>query len=328
MKKKKEGSRSAGFLAFLWREVSRQRESGHIGVANNYTSAGRSFRRFLALRLADDVSFRQLTPTLVCDYEAWLLSAGLCRNTCSFYARSLQSVYHKAVRRGLTGDGAPFRDVYRGVARTVKRAVPPEEIRRISSFDVGRALAGCGRCPGRPGFERRRRALEFARDMFVFCFCARGLTFVDLAFMRKTDIAGGVLTYVRRKTQRPIEVRVEPLMQAVIDRWPSATPYLFPILPPHPGADRLYRSYRYALARHNRMLRELGDMLGGLRLTSYVCRHSWATAARRCGVPLTVISQSMGHESERTTEIYLKSLDCSVIHEANSELLSNVFKRS
>ena len=69
----------------------------------------------------------------------------------------------------------------------------------------------------------------------------------------------------------------------------------------------------------------LGGMLGGLKLTSYVSRHSWASAARQQNVPLSVISQSMGHDSEKTTEIYLKSLECNVINKTNHDLLNHVF---
>ena len=170
--------------------------------------------------------------------------------------------------------------------------------------------------------------LEFARDIFIFCFCARGLTFVDLAHMRKTDISGNSLAYVRHKTKQRIEVQMEPMMQAVIERYPSDTEYLLPILTKTGSLEAVYQQYRYALGRYNASLDMLGGMLGGLKLTSYVSRHSWASAARQQNVPLSVISQSMGHDSERTTEIYLKSLECNVINKTNHELLNNVFRKA
>ena len=90
----------------------------------------------------------------------------------------------------------------------------------------------------------------------------------------------------------------------------------------------VYQQYRYALCRYNVCLDMLGRMLGGLKLTSYVSRHSWASAARQQNVPLSVISQSMGHNSEKTTEIYLKSLECNVINKTNHDLLNNVFRKN
>ncbi|MBQ9675971.1 MAG: tyrosine-type recombinase/integrase [Bacteroidaceae bacterium] len=106
------------------------------------------------------------------------------------------------------------------------------------------------------------------------------------------------------------------MMQEIIDRYPSKTVYLFPILTETENSAKMYQQYRYGITRYNSCLKQLGEMLGHLKLTSYVSRHSWATTAHRQHVPLPIISQSMGHDSERTTEIYLKSLEGGVIHRA------------
>ena len=144
--------------------------------------------------------------------------------------------------------------------------------------------------------------------------------------MQKSNIVGGMLTYVRRKTKQRIEVQMEPMMKEIIGRHPSETDYLLPILTKTGDKEAVFQQYRYALSRYNAHLDTLGEMLGGLKLTSYVSRHSWASAAHQLQVPLSVISQSMGHDSEKTTEIYLKSLECNVINKANHDLLANVFK--
>ena len=134
------------------------------------------------------------------------------------------------------------------------------------------------------------------------------------------------MTYVRRKTKQRMEVRVEPLMQTIIDRYPSDTAYLFPILTDTDDHRKVYQRYRYAITRYNYCLRQLGEMMGNLKLTSYVARHSGATTAHRQNVPLPVISQSMGHDSVKTTEIYLKSLEGNVIHQMNHKLINQVFR--
>ncbi|MBO7067135.1 MAG: site-specific integrase [Bacteroidaceae bacterium] len=327
MKEKVQKS-GKGFLVFLNSEIERQRQNGHISVANNYASAARSFSRFLKTRKKADASFRKMTSLLVSDYEAWLQTCGLCRNTTSFYIRALQSVYHKAVRQGLTEDRRPFCGTYRGVARTTKRAINASEVCLLSTLDIRSALLSTGDYENGKRLDNMQYQLEFARDIFIFCFCARGLTFVDLAHMRKSDITGGQLVYVRRKTRQRIEVQVEPMMQAVIDRYPSDSDYLLPILTKTDNMEAVYQQYRYALGRYNASLGTLGMMLGGVKLTSYVSRHSWASVARQQHVPLSVISQSMGHDSERTTEIYLKSLECNVINKTNHDLLNNVFRNA
>ncbi|MCR4922155.1 MAG: site-specific integrase [Bacteroidaceae bacterium] len=327
MKPKENDNRRTGngFLAFLNSEIERQRHNGHISVANNYSSAAHSFSRFLKTMRKADMTFRRMTPRVISDYEAWLQTSGLCRNTTSFYIRALQSVYHKAVRMGLTDDLRPFSGTYRGVARTSKRAIDMSEVYHLSTLDIRSALLSIGDYGKGKRLDHMQRQLEFARDIFIFCFCARGLTFVDLAHMRKSDIIGNLLVYVRRKTKQRIEVQIEPMMQAVIERYPSNTDYLLPILTKVGNMEAVYQQYRYALGRYNANLDMLGMMLGGLKLTSYVSRHSWASAARQQHVPLSIISQSMGHDSEKTTEIYLKSLDCNVINKTNHDLLNNVF---
>ncbi len=316
-----------GFLAYLNCEIEHQRQNGHISVANNYASAAHSFSRFLRTKSKADISFKKMSSQLVADYEAWLQTCGLCRNTTSFYIRALQSVYHKAVRKGITEDCYPFCGTYRGVARTVKRAIDATEVCQLSTLDIRRALLDNGDYGKGKRLDHMLHQLEFARDIFIFCFCARGLTFVDLAHMRKSAISGNLLVYVRRKTKQRIEVQVEPMMQAVIERYPSHTDYLLPILTKTGNLEAVYHQYRYALGRYNACLDTLGTMLGGLKLTSYVSRHSWASAAYQQHVPLSVISQSMGHDSEKTTEIYLKSLECNVINKTNHELLNSVFHR-
>ncbi len=318
----------AKFIAFLNEETEHQRQNGHISLANNYASAAGSFSRFLQTKGKTEISFKKITSLIVSDYEAWLQTCGLCRNTTSFYIRALQSVYHKAVRQGLTEDMRPFSATYRGVAKTSKRAINASEIYQLSTLDIRGALLSSGEYGNGRRLDNMQHQLEFARDIFIFCFCARGLTFVDLAHMRKADISGNLLVYVRRKTKQRIEVQMEPMMQAIIERYPSGTDYLLPILTKTGNPEAVYHQYRYALCRYNACLDMLGRMLGGLKLTSYVSRHSWASAARQQNVPLSVISQSMGHNSEKTTEIYLKSLECNVINKTNHDLLNNVFRKA
>ncbi len=324
MKQKAQNHRKK-FISFLSDEAQRQKDNGHISLFNNYTSARNSLARFLRTRNKTDVHLHKITHTLMSDYEAWLQNHGLCRNTTSFYIRALQSVYHKAVRQGLVQDRQPFSTTYRGVARTNKRAIDAADVCQLSKLDIRHALLSSG-CysPGRR-LDNMQQQLEFARDIFIFCFCARGLTFVDLAYMRKSDITDRQLVYVRHKTKQRIHVQVEPMMQAVMDRWPSDTDYLLPILTKTGNPHTVYHQYRYALGRYNSSLDTLGSMLGGLKLTSYVSRHSWASAAHQHHVPLSVISQSMGHDSEKTTEIYLKSLECNVINQTNHDLLNSIF---
>ena len=75
----------------------------------------------------------------------------------------------------------------------------------------------------------------------------------------------------------------------------------------------------------NRKLKEIGKMIGvPLPLTVYVARHSWASVTKKKNVPIAVISERMGHDSEMTTQIYLASLDAAVVDKANSMILNSL----
>lgn len=315
------------FLEYAFAEAGRMKQLNRIGVAKNYANSARQLQKYLAMLGKKDVSFYRLHNRLLRDFEDWLHLHGVSKNTSSAYMRSLHTIHRRAVEQGLS-EGNPFAGIYRGIAKTRKRAIPMADIRRISTFDVRTALGDKykeenKKAAGRR-FDKVVEKFEFFRDIFVFCFCARGMTFVDLAYLRKTDISAGIITYNRRKTGQQLHVRIEPQMQQIIDRHPSPSGYLFQILNDNHDDRRTYKTYSSALSLYNKTLKQLGEMMS-LPLTSYVCRHSWATAARQQNIPLHIISQSMGHDNEKTTEIYLKSIEDIQIDQSNRSLLDAVF---
>lgn len=164
-----------------------------------------------------------------------------------------------------------------------------------------------------------------ARDMFLFSFYTRGMSFIDMAYLKKTDLRNGVLSYRRSKTGQTLSVQWESCMQQILDHYPSRgdSEYLFPIIR-HSLSDKR-RQYKNSLARINRNLKELGRVIGlSAPLTMYVARHSWASIAHSEGIPLSVISEGMGHDNEKTTQIYLASLEHSVVDKANRKILKLV----
>ena len=105
---------------------------------------------------------------------------------------------------------------------------------------------------------------------------------------------------------------------------PDGYIYLLPIINPS-GEVEPRRQYIYAAHRINRHLKAIGNRLGlSIPLTMYVSRHAWASIARSKNVPLSVISEGMGHDSEHTTRIYLASLDTMAIDRANSKILKSL----
>lgn len=292
-------------LAFFREQIDFLTACNRLGTAINYRRAAAALAGFLR---DGDLRFSEFTSQFVEVYNDYLLRKGMVRNSLSFHMRILRAVYNKAVRRGYVEQSFPFRDVYTGIDRTRKRAVGEEILSRLLHLDL----------TGRP-------TLAFARDLFLFSFYTRGMAFVDMAYLKRSDIQAGVIRYARRKTGQLLTVRVEPCMQAIIDRYADrvrSTPYLFPLLREEPPATT-FRRYKTELRAYNARLAQLAALLDLEQgLSSYTSRHSWATMARNHQIPLSVISAGMGHTSERTTRIYLASLENGWIDDANRTILA------
>lgn len=287
-------------FTFMQAQVERLRLAGKNRTAETYAATLRSFRRF---RQGEDVRLEQVTPELMEAYECYLRASGLTPNSTSFYARILRAVYNRAVEQGLVEDCKPFKHVYTGVDKTVKRALPFELLKEIKALDL-----------------RERPTLAFARDMFMLSFYLRGMSFIDMAFLRKSDLRSGYITYRRRKTGQQLIIAWTEDMQDILNRYPSnPTEYLLPIIT---GDAINYRNVGYNI-NHN--LKRVAAMIGiSVPLTMYVARHSWASAARQLGIPISVISEGMGHDNEATTRIYLASIDTRVVDRANQLILASL----
>lgn len=271
--------------------------------AEIYRCALNSLKRFLP---DSDIALDDIDAPLMKRYEHFLHNRGLTPNTTAFYLRVTRTIYRLAVRQGLTTDRHPFDYVATGHATTVKRALPIDVISRIARLDNLTPLQ------------------LLARDLFLFSFYTRGMAFVDMAYLRHSDISNGTLTYHRHKTGQQLTVRWEQQMQDIVDRHPNGNAdYLLPIIRRNNGRER--GQYRHCHRIVNQQLRTIGQRLGLHQpLTTYVARHSWASIARTMDVPIGIISEAMGHTSEHTTRIYLKSLDTERLDSLNRSIIQAV----
>lgn len=164
--------------------------------------------------------------------------------------------------------------------------------------------------------------LDFARDMFLFSFYTRGMSFVDIAYLRKKDLSKGILSYRRRKTGQQLFIRWEKCMQEIADKYVTKhSEFMFPIINLRVKTD-MRKQYINMGNKVNKSLKIIGNILMQPRpLTMYVARHTWASVARSKNVPISIISEGMGHDSEKTTRIYLASLDNIAVDKANSLIL-------
>ena len=289
---------------FMQSVITQLQQLGKQRTIETYRATLRSFMQF---REGKDILLEEINSDIMLMYEAYLRKRGVTKNSTSFYMRILRAVYNRAIEKELTPNRNPFKQVYTGIDKTIKRAIRLKTIKQIKNLDLS-----------------LHPSLDFARDMFMFSFYTRGMSFIDMAYLKKQNLSNGILSYRRRKTGQQLFIRWEKCMQEIVDKYynPQST-YLLPIIKPLNGDERT--QYQNAMSLVNRKLKIIGRMVDiQLSLTMYTARHSWASVAKDKNIPISVISEGMGHDSEMTTQIYLASLDNAVVDKANAQILKEL----
>ncbi|MDR3047417.1 MAG: site-specific integrase [Bacteroidales bacterium] len=287
------------FFPFIKYLIKKLKSENRAKTASVYEVAQRSFSRF---RYGEDVMIEKIDSVIIGRYETYLKQNGVSSNSISCYMRALRAIYNQAVQRGLTVSKNPFKDAYTGIEKTSKRAVNEDVITALIRLDLS-----------------EYSNLQLARDLFMFSFYTRGMSFIDMANLRENNLKNGYLVYARSKTKQVLTVKIEKCIEEIIERYKDLTinDYILPIY-----SEQRYDYNRY-LRTYNKRLERISEMLNMEKpLSSYVSRHSWATIALRKGISVQIISEGMGHENEKTTRIYLASLDQSVIDNANARIIA------
>lgn len=304
LKREKELSQKF-LLRFFIEQINLLKDCGQFGTANNYYRAYKMLSLFLQ---GQDIHLTRLNVKWIEQYNEFLLKRKLKRNSISFYMRILRAIYNKAVRLGFVEGSPIFQNVYTGIDSSKKKAISEKTVHQIKNLNL-----------------EYDRNLEFARDIFLFSLFTRGMAFVDVVYLKKTNIQNGNICYTRHKTGKYLSIKLEPCMIEIINRYGNKTdgsPFIFSFLKECTPQEN-YRQYKSALRVYNNRLRKLSMILKlEFFLSSYTARHTWATLARNNNIPISIISAAMGHSSERTTQIYIDSLDNSLIDNANNQILS------
>lgn len=303
----KKADSKPSFFNYIKKQIDELRQLGKNGTALNYERALNSFSSFMN---GSDISIPCVSKQLVWQYNIYLSGRGLKRNSVSFYMRILRAIYNKAAKQKLTEQNFPFADVYTGIDKTRKRAVDESAIKCLYKLNLQDAR------------------LSFARDLFIFSYCAMGMAFVDMAFLKKEQIHDDYIDYTRQKTGQRIRVKLHHQTKALIDKYKdTGSPYVFPIIKSS-VRQKAYDEYVKGINEYNKHLKKLEAYLPcNTHLSSYTARHSWATIAHNThNLPVAVISAGLGHTSEKTTQIYLAEFDNSVIDNANKKITAALEK--
>ena len=301
---------------FVNSEVERAQQEGRFKIASNYLTAARSFTKFIG---RSNWYFSDMTEEMLKHYQRWLQGHNISMNSCSAYMRALRAIHHRALP---SLNMNPFSKVFTGRTKTEKRCISQTEILQLKAL------------PLQPG-----SSLSFARDIFLFSFYAMGMPFVDIAYLKKSQLRNGCIYYARHKTGQQIQVALLPAMLEIIMRYEQGdSEFVFPILSdkvedsvssPSVSSPSVFaqqhRQYTARLRQYNYNLHQLSKMLGLAKpLSSYVVRHSWASIAYLHHLDISLISKALGHTKSSTTFIYIKSLFDTDLFEANQSLMQDL----
>ena len=288
--------------------IAQLNDEGRLGYALSVQQVCNSLLKYKGHL---DIYFSEIDVNWLKAYESWLRCCKLADNTIGIRFRTLRAVYNLALAEGLVkADCYPFKKykVSKLHKETAKRAITKEQVKQVIDYDVSGA----------------RFYKKLAVDMFAFSYLMGGINFTDMAFLTDKNVEGGRLVYVRQKTKKLIMLPLQEKAVEIMNRYRSSQrKFIFPILDERERTLRQIRNRIYdVLDNVNGYLKEIGKELGvELKISSYVARHSYATVLKRSGVSTSVISESLGHSSERVTQIYLDSFENKQLNDAMKNLL-------
>lgn len=285
------------------------KEQGRLRYAGMYEVSHNSFIKFYNGSL--ELPFNDIDVVWLKKYEAWMLKQGLAINTIGTRVRHLRAVFNMAIEHHIIDKECyPFHSykVSKMSQSPPKRAMSKADIQRVIEYQ------------GKTDMERLAIAL------FTFSYFTAGINFIDMAMLKHENIVDGKLCYIRAKTKKQIIIPLQEKSKEIISNYSASSAnrsdHIFPILSAYhqSGVQKANRLHK-VLAKINRALKHIGEELDlPIKLTTYVARHSFATVLKRAGVSTSIISESLGHSSEKITQIYLDSFENSQIDEAFSHL--------
>jgi site-specific recombinase xerD len=286
--------------------IANLKKENRIRYAGMYEISYNSFIKFNGHL---DMPFSDVDVAWLKRYEAWGKAQNLSLSTISTRIRHLRAVFNLALlEHAIKSDCYPFHiyKVSKLNRATAKRALTKEDIRRIIEYE------------GKSPME------SLAIDLFTFSYICAGINFIDMAKLKHSNIQDNQLSYNREKTKKLIIVPLQDRALQIIEKYRNGkSAFVFPILSNfHKTEIQVANRLHKLLAKINRHLKEIGKELDlPIPLTTYVARHSFATVLKRAGVSTSIISESLGHSSERITQVYLDSFDNEQIDKAMKSLL-------
>lgn len=293
--------------------IDRLEKTNRIGDATVKKDLLRSLKKFTDNK---DLAFSDINYSFLLKYEEDFLQRGVSENSISVYMRTLRAIVNLAIKEEHCNQSDYAFNTYK-ISKlntdTQKRAINKEEMLKIINFD-----------------SEINSSEWHSKNYFIFSFYNIGMNFRDLAQLKWSNILYNRIMYKRSKTGKNFDIKIQPRTQAILDLYSkgneNSDDYIFPILNPeiHKTPQSKVDRIKKINKRVNKDLKEIAKSVGikaTHSITHYVARHSWASIQKQNGIGTSIISESMGHDSEKTTSIYLQSFVNDVLDEANENLI-------
>jgi integrase/recombinase XerD len=292
---------------FFESEIKRLTGEERLGYAATYQSTLNCLKNFTGNK---DVPFINITLDFLKKYEAYLVKKGNATTTRSVYFRTFRTLFKTAITDKICPEiHYPFKGFAFGKynnPRTKKRAISKAQIDLIAAKEI----------------NVKDDAMINSRNYFMFSFYCRGLNFIDLASLKWENIKDGEIQYTRAKTKEDFQFKLHPEAVKILEHYRemegnSDAGYIFPVLYKRHNTPKSikYRKLK-VLKMVNTHIKEIAESVGIEKtVTTYVARHSYATALRRNGISKEMIGQSLGHNDLKTTNIYLDDIGDPVMDE-------------
>jgi len=278
--------------------------TGKIGNSKAYINTFSIFKKF---RKEKDLTFNELNYNMVKKFDSYMLEQGLQINGISFHMRTLRALYNRAVKDGgASKDNYPYEKYKIKREKTVHRALTKEEIKRIRDVKLDDVY------------------MRLAQDIFMFSFYTRGMSFIDMAYLKVKNLHNNRLQYRRAKTGQMFTIKLTDEAKAILDKYADFSKNEHYLLPIVQHEEKKFAEYKNSMRLTNKKLKIIGELAEcSIPVTTYVARHSWATIAKRGGISTTVISEGLGHATEHITQVYLDGFENKVLDDAN-DIITNL----
>ena len=309
----KEEIRAVTVDEFYTQLIQELKEKGQIGTSYAYLNSYDTLKNFNKKKKLN-YTFSHIDVAFCKKFEDWMRRKGNKDTTISYQFRTLRAAFNRAIiAKVVSRTKNPFSEFKLSHlnTKTMKRALSKADIMKIMDADCSKQT------------EQR----QLAHDIFCFSYLCGGISLVDIANLTPLNIIDGRLIYQRQKTHGSINLLLPDKAMQIIakyHRYQRFANYFFPIL--H------CRRHITPMQKHNRVrkmcrdinleLKALAEELGiTANITTYVARHTFATILKKSGVNIGIISQALGHQDIKTTQIYLSKFDNEQVDEAMKHLL-------